>query len=333
MNIGRNKDPQTTVHKLKYAALAGGVGGAKLAHGLAALLPPSQLTIIVNTGDDMEYLGLKICADIDTVLYTLSERANPATGWGIKEDSFTCLRALKELGEEAWFNLGDKDFATHLIRSNLLQQGKTLTEATLELAHRMGIRHNILPMCDAPYPTILETDQGTLDFQTYFVRLQCKPKIRRIFWNHGQPGQASPQVIQTLQEADCIIFCPSNPFVSIDPILSLSGIRELISSRFCMALSPIIQGNAVKGPAAKMFQEMGYQPSASTVAAYYRDLISLFFLDETDQKEIDAVEKLGLRCLAIPSLMPSLPERKRTAKQMLETYESLADPIAHGNPS
>jgi LPPG:FO 2-phospho-L-lactate transferase len=305
----------------KVAALAGGVGGAKLAHGLSALLPADRLTIIVNTGDDMDYMGLKICADVDTVLYTLSGKGNPHTGWGLAGDSFVCLHTLQELGAETWFNIGDKDFATHITRTAGLKQGKTLTQVTADLAHSLGIFHPILPMSNAPYPTLLETDQGLLDFQTYFVRLQCQPAIRHISWNHGQPGTATPEVLAALQAADCIIFCPSNPFVSLDPILSLPGVRELVSSRYCMALSPIINGKTVKGPAAKMFTEMGYVPSAATVAGYYRDLINHFFLDETDRQEVPAVEQLGMRCSAIPSFMPGLPERIRTARLMLDEFE------------
>jgi LPPG:FO 2-phospho-L-lactate transferase len=308
---------------LRVAALAGGVGGAKLAQGLAALLPPEDLTIIVNTGDDMEFLGLKICPDVDTVLYTLSERANPSTGWGVKEDSFACLSALKSLGEEGWFKLGDQDLATHLLRTQGLREGKTLTQVIGDLARRMGISHTILPMCDAPYPTLLETDAGVLDFQTYFVQQQCSPVVKRIYWNHEKPGEASPQVMQTLQEADCVIFCPSNPFVSIDPILSLTGVRELLKTRFCAALSPIIQGKAVKGPAAKMFQELGFQPSASAVAATYQDLLDVFFLDVLDEAELPAVQSLGMDCLAIPSLMPTLTERTQTADLMLKYIQTL----------
>jgi LPPG:FO 2-phospho-L-lactate transferase len=307
----------------RFAALAGGVGGAKLAQGLAALLPPENLTIIVNTGDDMAYLGLKICPDMDTVLYTLSGRANPSTGWGVKEDTFACLAALTSLGEESWFKLGDQDLATHLLRTQGLREGKTLTQVSGDLARRMGIIHPVLPMCDAPYPTLLETDAGVLDFQTYFVQQQCKPVVKRIYWNYKKPGEASAQVMRTLQEADCVIICPSNPFVSIDPILSLTGVRELLKTRFCAALSPIIQGKAVKGPAAKMFQELGFTPSATAVAAYYQDLLSVFFLDEQDKAELPAIKQLGMDCTAIPSLMPTLIERKHTADLMIQYVKRL----------
>jgi LPPG:FO 2-phospho-L-lactate transferase len=309
--------------EFKYVALAGGVGGAKLAHGLAALLPPEQLSIIVNTGDDMRYMGLQICPDMDTVLYTLSGQANTQTGWGVAEDTFHCLDGLGSLKEEPWFRLGDKDMATHLLRTELLDKGLTLTQVTAELAQRMGIAHTILPMSDAPYPTQLETDRGVLDFQVYFVKEHFQPVIQKIFWNGGKPGAATPQVMQALEKADCVILCPSNPFVSIDPILSLTGVRALLRERFCMGLSPIIQGQALKGPAAKMFAELGVEPSAFAVADYFQDILSLFFIDETDINEVEKIAALGMEVRAIPSIMPTLLERKHTASLMLAPFTEL----------
>ena len=291
--------------------------------GLAALLPPEQLTIIVNTGDDMRYMGLQICPDVDTVLYTLSGRANTQTGWGVAGDTFSCLDGLGSLKEEPWFRIGDKDIATHLLRTDLLDKGLTLTQATAELAMRMGIKHTILPMSDTPYPTQLETDKGILDFQVYFVKEHFEPVIKRIFWNGGKPGEASPAVMQALDEADCVILCPSNPFVSIDPVLSLPGVRELLRDRFCMGLSPIIQGQALKGPAAKMFAELGMESSAHAVADYFQDILSLFFIDETDINEVDRIAASGMEVRAIPSIMPTITERKHTAGLMLAAFTEI----------
>ncbi|MBI9050875.1 MAG: 2-phospho-L-lactate transferase [Anaerolineaceae bacterium] len=315
-----NEIKRKSADQLNYVALAGGVGGAKLAHGLAALLPPEQLTIVVNTGDDMQYMGLQVCPDVDTVLYTLSGWANTQSGWGVAGDTFNNLGALAALDVDHWFRIGDKDLATHMLRTLLLESGLTLTQVTAELARRMGIAHPILPMSDAPYPTLLETNQGVLDFQVYFVKNHCEPVIKRIFWNDGKEGQASPQVMLALNEADCVILCPSNPFVSIDPILSLKGVRDLLRERFCMALSPIIQGKALKGPAAKMFSELGVVPSAHAVADYYKDFVSLFFVDELDQAEMAAIAELDMAVEAIPSIMPTLKERKQTASLMLDSF-------------
>jgi LPPG:FO 2-phospho-L-lactate transferase len=302
---------------VKITALAGGVGGARLAHGLAAILPPEQLSIIVNTGDDFEHLGLTICPDLDTVLYTLAGIANPETGWGIAGDSFECLEALKKIGAPAWFRLGDRDFATHLQRSTLLKQGQRLTEVIHNLASALGVQHPILPMCDTPCRTMVQTDEGELRFQDYFVRRAWQPRMLGLRWEGVDQAQPSPEILKALQDADLVIFCPSNPFVSIDPILNLPGVRNLIAHTTSLAVSPIIGGSAVKGPAAKMFNELGIEPSSVAVAKHYQNLLTGFVLDQVDQALQPQIQALGLTACDMPSLMPTLPERIRVAQAVL----------------
>ena len=302
---------------LRVTALAGGVGGARLAQGLAALLPAEQLSIIVNTGDDFEHLGLAICPDLDTVTYTLAGLSNPTVGWGLVDESFHCLEALEKLGGPTWFKLGDRDLATHLMRTHLLHSGMSLTQATRQIAATLGVRHAILPMSDQPVHTRVITDQGEMDFQEYFVYRQWQPRLNGLRWEGIEDAQPAPEALAALQQADLVVFCPSNPFVSIDPILLLPGVREALKKRPVVAVSPILGGNAVKGPAAKMFHELGIRPSAVAVAEHYRDLLTGFVLDEIDTDLRSEVEALGMAACAIPSLMPVLAERIAVARGVL----------------
>jgi LPPG:FO 2-phospho-L-lactate transferase len=310
--------PPASIKQLRVAALAGGVGGAKLAHGLATLLPPENLSIIVNTGDDFEHLGLKICPDLDTVLYTLAGRSNPTTGWGLTGDTFNVLDALGCFDAPTWFRLGDCDLATHLWRSELLRRGMLLTKVTNMLSHALGVRQPILPMCDMPMPTRILTDQGEMDFQVYFVQHACRPAVRAFHWPQVGNAKPSAEVIAALDTADVVVFCPSNPFVSIDPILMLPGVRERVNSRLSIAVSPILDGVAVKGPAAKMFSEVGIKPSAQAVASHYAGLLKGFILDKVDEAQIAQVRALGMEAAAIPTLMPGLLERTAVAQYVLE---------------
>ncbi len=315
---------------MNIVALAGGVGGAKLAHGLALTLTPTlsrsqkdvnrrgRLTVIVNTGDDFEWHELHISPDLDTVTYTLAGLANPDTGWGMAGDTFDCLNALQHLGLEAWFKIGDRDLATHLRRTELLRQGKTLTEATSIITHALNIEATILPMTDDRFRTIVETDQGELEFQEYFVHRQWQPIIRRIRFDGAASARPTPQVLAALDEADAIILCPSNPFVSIDPILSLlpsplqgegPGVR--------VAVSPVVGGQAIKGPAAKMFRELGIEPSALAVAQHYRGLVTHFVLDRLDADQENAIQLLGMRTLVTDTIMQSIEDRKRLASEVI----------------
>ena len=301
----------------KVVALAGGVGGAKLAHGLAQVLPPDQLTIIVNTGDDFEHLGLTICPDIDTVLYNLAEVNNPTFGWGRADESFHVLEEAKRLGHDAWFLLGDKDIALHLLRREMLDAGLSLTEVTLELARRLGVAHPVLPMSDQPVRTVILTPEGPLPFQEYFVRRRTEPAMLGMRLEGLAQARPSEQVRAALEEADAIMFCPSNPFVSIGPILALPGVRERIAARPTLAVSPIIGGQALKGPAAKMMEEQGLEVSALGVARHYAGLVDGFVLDEADAELVDGVRALGMTPFVTDTIMEDKAGRRRLAMEAL----------------
>jgi LPPG:FO 2-phospho-L-lactate transferase len=302
----------------KVVALAGGVGGARLVQGLANILPPDRLSIVVNTGDDFEHFGLTICPDLDTVTYTLAGLANPGTGWGIEGDTFECLKAIQRLGSPTWFHVGDRDLATHLVRTNLLNQGKKLTDVTRTLSTQLGVRHAILPMCDTPLHTLVLTNQGEMDFQTYFVREAFQPVVYGFRWSGIEAAQATSQVMAAIESAGLVIFCPSNPFVSIDPILNLPGVRQALAKRTVVAVSPILGGKVVKGPAAKMFQELGFEASAVNVARHYGNLLSGFVLDEIDAALAPDVQQLGITARAMPSLMPGIKERLEVARRVID---------------
>lgn len=273
---------KSRLDSLKIVLLVGGVGGAKLADGFAQLVAPENLTIIVNTGDDFSHLGLYICPDMDTVLYTLAGAANPETGWGRVDESWRTMAEVGRLGGPHWFQLGDLDLATHLTRSHLLMNGRTLTEATQHLSRHLGVTTTVLPMTDSPAPTMVETEEGLLPFQNWFVERQWQPVVRRI--HLPEDVRATPQVMAALEKADFVAIAPSNPFVSIDPILNVYPIREMVSDlpEMVIAVSPIIGGKAVKGPAAKMMAEMEMDVSAAAVAQYYGELLDLFIYDERD---------------------------------------------------
>jgi LPPG:FO 2-phospho-L-lactate transferase len=302
----------------KIVALAGGVGGARLVQGLARILSPDQLSIVVNTGDDFEHFGLTICPDLDTVTYTLAGLSNPGTGWGIEGDTFTCLEAIQHLGSPTWFHLGDRDMATHLVRTNLLKQGKRLTEVTRTISTHLGVRHAVLPMCDTPLRTLVLTNQGEMDFQTYFVREAFQPVVYGFHWSGVEDGKATPEVMAAIESASLVIFCPSNPFVSIDPILNLPGVRQALAKRTVVAVSPILGGKVVKGPAAKMFQELGFEASAVNVARHYGNLLSGFVLDEIDAALEPDIQQLGIVPRAMPSLMPGVEERVEVARRVTD---------------
>ena len=306
------------------------MGGARLAQGLAAVLPPAALSIIVNCGDDFEYLNLNICPDLDTVLYTLAGLANPAAGWGLDGDTSFCLEALQRLGGPAWFHLGDRDLATHLLRTHLLSQGLRLTEVTRQIAVGLGVQHPILPMCDMPLRTVVLTDEGEMAFQDYFVRRAWQPRLTGLRWEGLENAQPTPEVMTALSTANLVIFCPSNPFVSIDPILLLPGIRETIQASQAVAVSPILGGQAVKGPAAKMFREFNIEPSALAVAVHYRDLLTGYILDEVDEKLVPSVQALGMAAAARQTLMPGIKEREEVARAVLDFSLQLLEEGAGG---
>lgn len=265
-------------------ALAGGVGGAKLAAGLAAVLPPQELTIVVNTGDDFVHLGLAISPDVDTVMYTLAGLSNPETGWGIANETWRFMSTLERLGGETWFRLGDQDLATHVERTRRLKT-KRLSEVTEHLCNRLGVRHRIVPMSDEPAATVVHTTSGPLSFQDYFVRQRSEPKVIGFTYNSSKVAPSSGFLTALLDPTlTAIVICPSNPYLSIFPMLSLPGIREALSKRVvpCVAVSPIVGGKAIKGPAAKLMQELGAHVSPLGIAAIYRGLIDGLVMDEQD---------------------------------------------------
>jgi len=302
---------------LRIVALAGGVGGAKLVQGLAHLLPPSQLRVIVNTGDDFEHLGLTICPDLDTVMYTLAGIANRKTGWGVEGETFHCLESVRRLGGPSWFRLGDRDLATHLLRTHKLREGLRLTEVTQHLATSLGVQHPLLPMADAPFRTRVLTDGGELAFQDYFVRQACGPRVVGFRWEADEETGPTQEVMAALAWADVVVICPSNPFVSIDSILALPGVRDAVAARPVVAVSPIIGGEAVKGPAAKMFRELIGEPSALAVAELYRGLPAGFFVDRIDAAQAGDIEKLGMTVRVAQTLMPALEQRVDLAREVL----------------
>ncbi len=271
---------------MNVVVLVGGVGGAKLAYGLAQVLPPEELTIIVNTGDDFWLYGLRICPDLDTITYTLAGLVDKTNGWGIAGDTKHALAAFERLGEETWFGLGDQDLATHIMRTRWLHQGYRLTEATQNLTKKLNIPQRILPMTDSVVATKVDTiENGLLDFQVYFVRHRWQPTVKSLKLEGIEKATISEEVESALNKADILLIGPSNPWLSIQPILSVPGMRDLMMKRSIprVAVSPIVGGEAIKGPAAKMMVELGYESSAKAVAQYYGDLINGFVYDRRDE--------------------------------------------------
>lgn len=307
---------------MKACAFAGGVGGAKLADGLAQILPPEDLTIIVNTGDDFEHFGLYICPDLDTVCYTLAGLANPDTGWGRAGETWQAMENLKQLGAPDWFHLGDRDLATHLERTRRLKEGQTLTQITRDFCKAWGVKHTVLPISDDPVHTIVDTVEfGELPFQEYFVKHRCEPKVKGFRFAGIESARPTPEVRQTLEEAETVIICPSNPWVSIDPILEVLQLRSSVHRpSSVIAVSPIIGGKTVKGPAAKMYAELGIQPSASAVAEHYRSLLSGFVMDKMDAGLADG---FTIPVLVTNTLMQSRSDRRRLAKDVLDFIQTL----------
>ncbi len=301
----------------RVVALAGGVGGAKLAHGLALNLPPEALTIVVNTGDDFEHLGLSVCPDLDTVMYTLAGLADPLTGWGQAGDTYHCLDALARLGGDTWFRLGDRDLATHLERRRRLAAGQRLTEVTAALARALGVAPRLLPMTDDRLRTMVQTAGGELEFQEYFVHQRCRPAVTGFRFEGAGRALATPEVLRALEQAELVVFCPSNPFVSLGPILRLPGVRERIAARRAVAVTPIVGGQALKGPAAKMLRELGMEVSPVAVARAYAGLLWGFVLDAQDAALEPEVRALGVQVLVTDTIMRSDAQRAELARAVL----------------
>lgn len=309
-----------TSSPLNIVCLAGGVGGAKLAEGLAQIVAPEKLTVIVNTGDDFTHLGLTICPDLDTVLYTLGHVANSETGWGREGETWQVLDEIAQLNGPDWFRLGDKDLALHLTRAHFLSEGQSLTAVTQHLRHALNIKPEILPMTDQPAPTHIQTDDELLPFQTWFVQKKWQPAVRQVVL--PEDVRASARLIQCLEKADLILIAPSNPFVSIDPILNVYPIREMVMDlpQATIVVSPIIGDSAIKGPAAKMMKELGLEVSATAVAHYYGDLIDGFVYDSSEQ---NPAELTGTAVLSTNTLMKNSEDRRRVAQDVLNFAQQI----------
>jgi LPPG:FO 2-phospho-L-lactate transferase len=299
-------------------ALSGGVGGAKLAHGLYLALGQDELTVIANTGDDFRHLGLKICPDIDSIIYALAELSDPVRGWGRRAETWTFMRALRGLGGQDWFALGDADLAMHVERTRRLAQGETLGDVTRAFCRALGIRADILPMTEDTVSTRLRTECGWLDFQEYFVHRRCEPRVQEIAFDGASSSRLHARATAALGRRDlrAVILCPSNPFLSIDPILAVPGMRETLAD--CpapvLAVTPLVGGKALKGPAAKLMHELGFAVGAGTVAQRYADFIDWFIFDEIDPPPPKVT---GVAMAAAPTIMTCNQDRLRLAQALL----------------
>ena len=303
-------------------ALAGGVGGAKLARGLADVLAPGRLTVAVNTGDDFEHMGLPISPDLDTVMYTLAGRANLETGWGVEGETWSFMEAVGDLGGETWFRLGDRDLATHITRRRMLDRGKTLSEATDALTGALGIRHRIAPMSDRPVRTVVETDEGALPFQDYFVKRRCEPRVRAFRFDGIETALPSAPLAAALADPDleAVVICPSNPYVSVAPIVGIPAVAEFIGTREVpvVAVSPIVGGSAIKGPAAKMMAELGSETSALGIARHYGAHIDGIVIDKIDAGLATEIGALGIAVHVAPTVMRTEDDSRALARETLD---------------
>jgi LPPG:FO 2-phospho-L-lactate transferase len=320
------------VQKLKVTALAGGVGGARLAHGLAQALNDDHLTVVVNIGDDFDHFGLKICPDLDTVCYTLAGLENPSMGWGRANETRRALDTIQTLGGPTWFLLGDADLGVHLERTRRLRQGQTLSDITRHFCHSWQIKAQVLPVSDDLVPTLVHTPDGVLGFQDYFVGRRCEPKVNGFTFSGADAAIPAPGVLQALAEADLIVICPSNPWVSVDPILAVAGVRDVLRQRPVLAVSPIIGGQTVKGPAAKMFSELGFSPSALSVAHHYGSrsedgLLTGFVMDSVDESLVETLQASGLSVFATNTIMKNPQDRLRLAGELLQFSQTFKQPV------
>ena len=300
-------------------ALSGGVGGAKLALGLSRVMPPEDLLVVVNTGDDFEHLGLSISPDIDTVTYTLSGLANRELGWGRHDETWSFMETMEALGGETWFRLGDRDIALHVERTRRLRRGESLSAVTTDLCRRLGIRSRVIPMSDDPVRTRLRTAEGWLDFQDYFVHRRCEPVVEELLFQGAGAARPHPDFMAALRDPalEAIVICPSNPFISVEPILAIPGVRQAMidSPAPVIAVSPIIAGQAVKGPTAKMMTELGMDPSAGTVAHRYHDLLDGYVIDHADMSEVVSIDA---RVTLAQTLMRTMEDREALARTVLD---------------
>lgn len=306
----------------RVVALAGGVGGAKLAHGLAQILPADCLTVVVNVGDDFDHYGLHISPDLDTVMYTLAGVANSSTGWGIVDETWQNADMMEQYGEEIWFRLGDRDLATHLLRTQALNDGQSLTQIMQYLTKKLGITHSILPATNDPLKTMVRTkEKGLLPFQHYFVKYRWQPTVTDLIYQGSQDASISDEVHDALTNADLIILCPSNPWLSIAPILAVQEIRNLLVSRTvpCIGVSPLIGGLAVKGPTDKLMSEMGMQPTTVEIARFYAEILDVLVIDEQDYRDAqDVTHAFPMMFIyQTETLMKTIEDRQTLSRRIL----------------
>ena len=308
-----------TLESRAVLALAGGVGGAKLALGLSLCLPPGDLIVCVNTGDDEAFHGLHVSPDLDTMMYTLSGFSNKENGWGVAGDTFTALEMLGKFGVDTWFNLGDRDLATHILRTQMLSEGRTLSEVTSELNKSLGVFHEIIPMSDDPVKTVLSTDEGELPMQRYFVGRRAEPIVSEVRYRGADVADASPGLHDALTKAALLVFCPSNPYLSLGPILALPEVRQRIRTfpgkRVCV--SPIVGGDAVNGPAGKIMAELGKEVSCVEVAREYRDICDVLVIDSQDRELASQVEEMGVTPLVTSTIMETEEDKIALAREIL----------------
>jgi LPPG:FO 2-phospho-L-lactate transferase len=304
---------------MKIVLLAGGVGGSKLGLGFYRTINPADLTIIANTGDDIVMHGLHVSPDPDIMMYTLAGLVNPETGWGFKGETFRVAEGLARYGRPTWFQLGDGDLATHIHRTAMLKEGATLSQAMESIRAALGVKCAILPMTNAPVPTMLETDNGRMHLQEYFVRRKCEPRLRSIEFAGVDRTEAAPGVIDSVRAAEAIVIAPSNPLISIGPILAVPGIGDALRAARArvIAVCPLVGGKSLKGPSDKMMLELGYDVSALGVARLYRDICSTFMIDEADADQRACIEALGMQAVVLPTIMRTVEDKETLARAIL----------------
>jgi LPPG:FO 2-phospho-L-lactate transferase len=305
--------------KENITSLAGGVGASKLLLGLYDVIDPRDLTVIVNTGDDITLHGLKISPDLDIVTYTLAGIVDAAKGWGCRGETFHALNRLAAFGRSNWFNLGDRDLATHIHRSAMLAEGKSLSDAAEAIRLALGVKARILPMSNDPVPTMIDTPEGEMHFQEYLVKRRAEPVVRRIRFDAADKARPAKGVLETIRNADWILICPSNPLISIGPILAVPGIREALRARKddVISVCPIVGGKSLKGPSDKMLAELGHEPSAYGVAKLYADFTGTFVIDPADKKQTEPIRKLGMEVAVLPTVMKTIAQKRNLARSLL----------------
>lgn len=303
----------------KITALAGGVGASKLLLGLYQIMDPAGLTIVVNTGDDIVLHGLKICPDLDIVTYTLAGVVDPAKGWGFRGETFHALKRLAVYGRPNWFNLGDRDLATHIHRTAMLAEGKSLSQAADFIRTALGVQARILPMSDTPIPSLIDSSAGPLHFQEYLVKRRAEPVVKGIRFAGVKTARPAPGVLEALHDASRILICPSNPLISIGPILSVPGVRDALRARQSdvLAISPIVGGKSLKGPSDKMLAQLGHAANALGVARLYADFAGTLVIDSLDREHAAAIRRLGMEVAVLPTVMKTLAQKRKLARALL----------------